>query len=73
MPEMFDLILLILGAYAIFYIAYRAWTKPDPIQEKLAKAEAIEQDYKKVSNFEEAHKDLPEKVAKVTQFKKKEF
>ena len=73
MPEVFELLLVVLGLYAIFLIVYKGLTKPDPLQEKLAKAEVIEQDYQKVSKFEEVHKDLPEKVAKVSQFKKKEF
>lgn len=69
--ELFDLIVVLLGLYIIFRVAYRAWNKPtNPIDKTIQSAVEIEQDFQKVSKFEKDHGDLPEKVQKVNQFRK---
>lgn len=72
LDDIFVLFLYIVGSYAILRFAYGRWKKAD-MKEKFAKAQEVEQSFQQVSKFEETHKDLPEKIAKINQFRKKEF
>jgi hypothetical protein len=72
LDDIFVLFLYIVGSYAILRFAYGQWKKAD-MKEKLARAQEVDQQFQQVSKFEEDHKDLPEKVAKINQFRKKEF